>query len=131
MARFIEQLGELPEGIATDRFGPWRVRMSPLGGGPTRHTNGPSPPIARFSLNFGDFGVMGLNIDRRNTPDAAVVSTTPKVHGVWQLTGQGGATRLAGSRQIAFPNAVTLIPRAACLFRILAEEPLGRCLERV
>lgn len=107
VASFDASQGELPEGIAIDRFGRIYVGLAPRGEICRIESNGSCTIVASFTLNPGDNGVLGLNFDRQGTLYAVVSSSNPDVHGIWSIAPDGTKERLAGTENIGFPNDVT------------------------
>lgn len=58
-----------------------------------------------------DRGIVGLAFDVRGDLYAALISFNPETHGVWRIRRNGEAKRLAGSRNMVFPNALTFDTR--------------------
>lgn len=112
VASFDALSGELPEGIALDRFGNIYVSMTGLGEIWKLNPDGSfEETFASFELNSDDQGVLGIRFDPRGNLYAAVVSTNADVHGIWEITSEGSKERLAGTSDIAFPNDVAVSPR--------------------
>lgn len=112
VASFDASGGELPEGIAVDRFGNIYVSMSGTGEIWKLEPDGSFEEIvASFALNAGDTGVLGLKFDPRGDLYAAVSSTDENMNGVWQIGPNGEKERIAGTGSIAFPNDVAISPR--------------------
>ena len=58
-----------------------------------------------------DRGIAGLAFDARGDLYAALISFNPETHGVWRIGPNGETKRLAGSRNMVFPNALTFDAR--------------------
>jgi hypothetical protein len=108
VASFDPAAGEFPEGIAVDPQGMPYVSLAPLGEIRRLGADGVWSTVHRFPPGTSGFGVLGLAADRNGAVFAAVPSTDPAVHGVWELPVRGPARRLPGSERIVFPNGIAL-----------------------
>lgn len=104
---FNPALGELPEGVAVDKFGNVYVGLDPLG------------KIVKFSPEgeMSDFaylpapGVLGLAVDAPGNVYAALVSVDENTQGVYKIDRDGNSERLPGTGAITFPNALAFDKR--------------------
>ena len=110
IATFNPAHGEFPEGIASDIDGNLYVSFAVTGEIRRIGRDGSQSTYHRFDPGTAGLGVLGLAADRSGTIYAAVSSNAPTAHGVWAITGEGVATRLAGSEAIAFPNGLARGP---------------------
>lgn len=114
--------GNQPEGIAFDRSG--NVYLG------NRRQEGtdvtfeilrisPDNDVSTFALLGTEegadptgAGLLGLTTDPGGNVYAALVSSDPALHGVWRISADGSErSRLPGSQQMGFPNALTFDPR--------------------
>jgi hypothetical protein len=104
---FDASAGEYPEGIAVGRDGGVYVGLTGLGRVVRIGEGGGVDLVATIPLEPGDLGVLGLTFDVRGYLYAAVVSSSPAVHGVWRIGPDGWAARLGGTEVMGFPNDLT------------------------
>lgn len=101
--------GELPEGVTVDRKGNVYYPFSPLGQ-VWKLRKGSGEPVLFAQLDGlqpGDFGILGMTVDRRGHVYAGVGSSNPDVNGVWKFHRRtGAATRVPGTEGAGLPNDV-------------------------
>jgi len=98
--------GELPEGLAVDRRDNVYVSLiAPVSDIRKITPSGEQSTLVHFDV--GGFGPLGLTVDAAGTVYAAVASMDPASQGVYRVTANGTASRLAGTEAIAFPNDLT------------------------
>ncbi len=102
-------LGQLPEGVTVDKAGNVFYPYSPLGQVWKLPKGATEPELFGQidGLNPGDFGIIGMTVDRSGNLYAGVGSTNPDVNGVWKFhrrTGEG--YRLDGTSGIGLANDV-------------------------
>lgn len=129
--------GELPEGVTVDRKGNVYYPFSPLGQ-VWRAARGDGEPelFAQIDgLQPGDFGILGMTVDRRGHVYAGVGSTNPEVNGVWRFHRKtGAATRVPGTEGAGLPNDVAFDLRgnlyiSDSLFGLIWVVPRGGTIE--
>jgi sugar lactone lactonase YvrE len=98
--------GEFPEGIALDHHGAMYVGLAPLGEIRRRTPDGSWSSFASIDPGTSGLALLGLTTDARGTVYAAAPTDAPEWHGVVAISPQGSPRRLAGTEQIAFPNAL-------------------------
>jgi sugar lactone lactonase YvrE len=108
VVRFDPARGEFPEGIAFGRDGAMYVSLAPRGEVRRFAEDGSSSLVFAVDPGTTGLGILGLAADRNGALYAAVPSTAPSAHGVWAFRSEEEATRLPGSEQIVFPNAIAL-----------------------
>jgi sugar lactone lactonase YvrE len=100
---------EFTEGLAIDHRGTMYVGMALTG-----EIRGIAPEGSQFTLaklDVGDGLLLGLATDARGTVYAALASFWPETHGVWRITPDGQASRLAALDPSGFPNALAFDER--------------------
>lgn len=99
---------EAPEGVTVDKAGNVFYPYSPLGLVWKLPKNGEPyvfGHIDGIDITVGDFGILGMTVDRSGNVYAGVGSTNPDANGVWKLDrNTGHASRLPGTEAIAMPN---------------------------
>jgi sugar lactone lactonase YvrE len=115
---FDASMGELPEGVATDRHGNLYVSIAPLGQVRKITPDGSQSVLAVLdpALAPGVPGALGLAVDRAGGVYAALASFNPATRGVWRIDPTGAATRLPGSSNITFANAIAIGPAQDALY---------------
>jgi sugar lactone lactonase YvrE len=98
--------GEFPEGIVFDQPGNLYVSLAPLGEIRRRAPDGSWSTYASIDPGTGGLGVLGLATDARGTVYVAAPTNAAEWHGVVAIPRRGGPRRIAGTEQIAFPNAL-------------------------
>jgi sugar lactone lactonase YvrE len=102
--------GELPEGVAVDTRGNIFVSLT----APVSEIRKIAPDGEQSTLvdlGIGGFGPLGLAVDARGNVYAAAASFDPATQGVYRITPDGAATRLAGTGAIALPNGIAFDQR--------------------
>ena len=104
--------GEFPEGIAVDRRGNLIYSLAPRGEIWRATPGGDLQLIAALDsgLPGGASGALGLATGSDGVYAALMAcaaSGCNDTHGVWRIRNGGHKSRLAGTEQIAFPNALT------------------------
>jgi sugar lactone lactonase YvrE len=115
----LKPLIDLPEGIAIDQSGTIFISNRRLKGDLRVSEVLQITPDNRISVLVtldpavpnGAAGVTGLAVGSHGEVYAALASSHPETHGVWRIGRGGSAERLAGSQQIAFPNALAFDAR--------------------
>lgn len=102
---FDPSAGEFPEGVAVDKRGISYVSLPPTGQLRAITPDGSQRVIATLPVGDG-FGPLGLAVDAPGDVYAAVATFDPATHGVYRVSQDGTINRLAGSENIAFPNAL-------------------------
>ncbi|MGH3079353.1 MAG: SMP-30/gluconolactonase/LRE family protein [Gaiellaceae bacterium] len=123
-AQFIFGLpaGNFPEGIALDRSGNVYLGNRRLEGTDVTYEIlriSPENDVSTLALLGTEAGsdptgrgLLGLATDPPGNVYAAIVSFDPALHGVWRITADGSErSRLQGSEQMGFPNALAFDPR--------------------
>jgi DNA-binding beta-propeller fold protein YncE len=113
--------GNHPEGIAFDRSGNIYLGNRREGTDVTFEILRISPDsdVSTFAVLGTEAGadptgagLLGLTTDPPGNVYAALVSSDPALHGVWRISADGSErSRLPGSQQMDFPNALTFDPR--------------------
>ncbi len=113
LATFDRDAGQRPEGIAIGPHGEIYVAMPRLGQIWEVDRNGDHAVFATIDPNpsTGAPGALGLAVDGGGYVYAALASFNPDTHGVYRISPAGDATRLDGSNQISWPNAIGLDER--------------------
>lgn len=101
--------GELPEGVTVDKQGNVYFPFSPLGQ-VWKLAKGESEPEIFGQIDGlvpGDFGILGMTVDRTGNLVIGVGAADPNVNGVWMLDRDSGeAHRLPGTSVIGLANDV-------------------------
>jgi hypothetical protein len=116
------QDGNFPEGIAFDRSGTLYLGNRRLEGTEVVYEIlriSPDDELSTFALLGTEDGVdptgsglLGLTTDPRGSVYAALASSDPDLNGVWRVSADGSErSRLPGSAQMGFPNALSFDPR--------------------
>lgn len=102
--------GEFPEGVAVDKDGTIYVSLAPIGRLLAIAPDGSQRVLTTLPVGDG-FGPLGLAVDATGNVYAAVVTFDAATHGVYRVAPDGKASRLPGSQNIAFPNALAFDKR--------------------
>ncbi len=116
------QAGNFPEGIAFDRSGTLYLGNRRLEGTEVTYEIlriSPDDEVSTFALlgteagaDPAGSGLLGLTTDPPGNVYAALLSSDFALHGVWRISADGSErSRLPGSEQMGFPNALAFDPR--------------------
>lgn len=105
---FNAALGELPEGVETDRAGNLYVSIAPYAQVRRIAPDGSQTVIAQLDtpFSFPGVGTLGLRMDHGGRLWIANATLTPASNGVWRIGTDGVATRIAGTEGMLFANAI-------------------------
>jgi sugar lactone lactonase YvrE len=106
---FDPNANEFTEGLALDKRGTMFVGMAVTG-----EIRGIAPDGSQFTLatlDVGDGLLIGLATDDLGNVYAALPSFRSETHGVWRITPDGQASRLAALDPSGFPNALAFDAR--------------------
>lgn len=129
--------GELPEGVTVDKKGNVFYPYSPLGQ-LWKIPRGDGEPELFGQIDGlvdGDFGILGMTVDRNGNVYAGVGSVNPDVNGVWKFHRKTGeAQRVPGTGGAGLPNDVTIDLRGNLyitdsLFGLIWVVPRGGSIE--
>lgn len=125
---FKASVGQLPESIAIDVHGNIYASMPFLGEVWKLDPAGASHKVvARFAVDQGDPGVLGLSLDNQGNLFVAV-SVESDLNGVWKIDQNGNKEKVAGSEKISFPNDVAVLPNGTVYITDSSEGAIWRSL---
>ncbi len=109
VVRFDPARNETPESIAISRDGDRYVSLASTGEIQRITPDGHRHTLARLPNGRGT--VLGIALDREENVYANLASFDPATHGIWAITPDGGARRLAALPADGLPNGLTFDAR--------------------
>ena len=99
--------GEFPENITVDKRGNKYLSMPPRG--EIRKIDADNQTQSTLAtLDPGELGVLGLQVDPQGVLYACLVSFDPNTHGIWRISRDGTTDLFAALDPESFPNDIAL-----------------------